>query len=146
MAVSIWCAIPRTWVSPTMGERPTTGAEVAVSALADAGHAEDRAHGHDRVGRRHDDEVGVTDGVQDAGRRGGLVQSDEGQGLGGHLGVEAHPVLLEVDDALPARRVGVGDRDVRLDAVVGHRQQPDASPEGAERQRRHRASVTSESE
>ena len=67
--VSIWSAMPRTWVPPTMGERPTTGARVAPQRLADAGDAEDRADRDDRVGRRQDDQVGVGDRLDHAGRR-----------------------------------------------------------------------------
>ena len=70
-----------------------------------------------------------------------LVEPDEHHGLGRDLGAQPHPVLLEVHDPAAAGRLGVGDRDVRLDPVVGHRQQPDAP--GC--QRRHSASVTSES-
>ena len=58
-----------------------------------------------------------------------VVQPDEDHGLGGHLGAQPHPVLLEVDDPPAAGRLGVGDRDVGLDPVVGHRQQPDAVPQ-----------------
>ena len=123
---SIWWAIPRTWVSPTMGERPTTGAAVAVSAS--------RMPGTPRIvptettgldgGRMTRSASAIASSTPGAGRR--LVQTDEDQRLGRHLGVQAHPVLLEVDDPLAARRVGVGDRDVGLDPVVRHRQQPDA--------------------
>ena len=51
----------------------------------------------------------------------------------GTCGAQPHPVLLEVHDPAAAGRVGVGDRDVGLDPVVGHRQQPHARPEGRRR-------------
>ena len=134
--------MPRTWVPPTMGERPTTGALVAPQRLAHPGDAEDGADGDDRVGRRQEHQVGVGDRVDARPAPGvALVETDDDHGLGGHLGAQPHPVLLEVHDPAAARRLGVGDRHVRLDPVVGHRQQPDA-PGG---QRRHSASVTSES-
>ena len=63
----------------------------------------------------------------------------------GDLGVEPHPVLLEVHDPPPAGAVGVGDGDVGLDPVVGHRQQSQTVAGTGESQRRHSASVTSES-
>ena len=93
--------------------------------ITDPGDAEDRADRHDRVGRRQHHEVGVRDGVEHAGAgRGGVLAHGEDR-LRGHLGAQPHPVLLEVHDAAPADAVGVRDRDVRLDPVVAHRQQPD---------------------
>ena len=59
-----------------------------------------------------------------AGR--GVVEADDDDRLGGHLGAQPHPVLLEVHDPAAARGLRVGDRDVGLDPVVGHRQQPHA--------------------
>ncbi len=95
--------------------------------LADAGHAQDRAHGDDRVARRDDDQVGVDDRVDHAGSGRGLLEADEHQRLGGDAGAQPDPVLLEVHHPTAARRVRVGHGDVRLDAVVGHGQQPDAA-------------------
>ena len=65
--------------------------------------------------------------------------------LGGYLGAQLDPVLLEVHDASPAGGPGVGDGDVGLDPVVGHRQQGDAGPVPGASQRRQSASVTWES-
>ena len=63
-----------------------------------------------------------------SGGRRALLQADEQHTLRRDLGPQTDPVLLEVHDPLPARCVGVGDDDVRLDPVVGHRQQPDTRP------------------
>ena len=79
------------------------------------------------------------------GAGGGVVDPDHDDRLGGHLGSHPHPVLLEVHDPAPARRLGVRDRDVGLDPVVGHREQPHpVAPDGAS-QRRQSASVTFDS-
>ena len=61
--------MPRTWVPPTMGERPDDRGLRGVERLADPGDAEDGADGHDRVRRRQDDQVGVGDRVDHARRR-----------------------------------------------------------------------------
>ena len=94
--------------------------------LADPRDAEDGADRDHRVRRRQQHQVGVGDRVDDAGGRRRLVETDHHDRLGRHLGAQPHPVLLEVHHPASARRLGVGDRHVGLDPVVGHRQQPDA--------------------
>ncbi len=91
--------------------------------FADPGHGEDGPDGHDGVRRREEDDVGSGDGLQDARRRLGLLGADGHDGLRRDGGAQLHPVLLEVNG--PALAVDV-DRHMRLDPVVGHRQQPDA--------------------
>ena len=91
--------------------------------LADAGHAEDRPDGHDRVARRDQDDVGGGDRLEHARCGLGVVDAHLHERAGGQRGTVLDPPLLEVDG--PARAVEVDD-DVGLAAVVGHRQQPDA--------------------
>ena len=126
IAASSCSAIPRTWWPPTMGESPTTGAGVAASAS--------RTPGTPRIVPTETTGLDGGSTTRSApviasttpGCRGGVVLPDHDDRLGRHLGPQPDPVLLEVDDAAAAGRVGVGDGDVGLDPVVGHRQQPEA--------------------
>src|SRR3954451_24529658 len=102
--------------------------------VTDPRYAEDRADADHRVARRHQHQVGVGDRVDDAGAGRGLLEADHEDGLRRYLGLQPHPVLLEVHDPSAARSLGVRDRDVGLDAVVGHRQETDVRlPAPAER-------------
>ena len=117
-----------------MGERPTTRAGVARRAS--------RMPGTPRIVPT--DTTGLDGGTMTTsasaiasstpGAGDGVLQPDHQHRLGGHLGVQPHPVLLEVHDPPAARRLGVGDRDVRLHPVVAHGQQPNPGlPAPAER-------------
>ena len=57
-------AIPRTWsCADDPGDADDRGRRLG-DRVAHAGNAEDRAHGDDRVGRRHDHDVGLGDGLE----------------------------------------------------------------------------------
>src|SRR4051794_30137367 len=83
------------------GGHPDDAARRRQEGVAQAGHAEDRADGHHRVGGREQDGVGRGEGLDDAGRRPRRVDAhlDERRGL--ERRPVAHPPLLEVDGALP---------------------------------------------
>ena len=83
-----------------------TRAGVDRSAPRMPGHGQDRADADHRVGRRQQHDVGVVDGLGDAGARGGLLGADECEAVGGHLRAVAHPPLLKVDRPLLAARPG----------------------------------------
>ncbi len=109
-----------------MGDRPTTGRGGGPHGVADA-----RARRGSCRRTRPGWTAAAPPGRRPRWRRGrpapgvaDVLPHDEDR-LGRHLGAQAHPVLLEVHDPAPAGAVGVGDRDVRLDPVVAHRQQPD---------------------
>ena len=124
-----------------MPETPTTGAVVSTSASRMPGTPRIVPDGDDRVGRRDQHDVGVGDRLEHAGRRLGVLDADRHHGVGGHRGLVADPVLLEVHRPALAG-VRVVDHDVGLDPVVGHRQQLDAAPWIGLSQRWHSAAVT----
>ena len=132
--------MPCTWSAPMIPETPTTGAAVATRAS--------RMPGTPRIvptettgldgGTSTRSASLIASSTPGAGL--GLLDADRHDRVGRDLGTVADPVLLEVHGlAFPGLRVV--DDDVRLDAVVGHRQQLDPPPDG-ESQRRHRAAVT----
>ncbi len=112
---------------PAHGRVPDDGGEAdhghpgLGDRLPDAGHREDGAHGDDRVGRREEDDVRLSDRLQDPGRGLGLLGPHGHDGLGGDRRAEPDPVLLEVDHLALAVHL---DGDMRLDAVVRHGDQP----------------------
>ncbi len=117
--------MPRTGAPPMIGETPTIGAAVATSACADAGDRQDRPDAHDRVGRRQQHHVG-----------GGIASTTPGAGVA----TSAPTAMISTAGVLACNRTHhswkwmAGDprcpstTHVRLDPVVGHRQQPDAGP------------------
>ncbi len=126
--------MPRTWSPATTGESPTTGADVARRASRTPGTP--RIVPTETTGFEGGTSttVSIRDGVDHTGTGGRRLDADRDDRAGRHLGVQPDPVLLEVDGATPRRLGGVVDDDVRLDPVVGHRQQPDPGlPATAER-------------
>ena len=107
-----------------IGETPTTGAGVVGDRLADARHREDRADRDHRVRGGEQHEVGAGDRLDDAGRRARRIEVALPELDRGQRGAVAGPPLLEVQLALAARRIGVGDEHVRVDLGVGRGDQP----------------------
>ncbi len=104
------------------------------------GHREHRAHAHHRVGRCDQHDVGVGDRGEHAGAGSGLLGADRGDRVGRQGGLVPDPPLLEVQGDQtrfgPRGRLRIVDHDVRLDPVVGHRQQCHTrGPPGAQRRR-----------
>jgi hypothetical protein len=104
------------------GGDPHDGSGGAAQRISHPRHPEDDADRDDRVARREEDDVGLPDGVEDPGSRGGAVHADGDEALGGDRGLVPHPPLLEVDGALSLL---VLDDHVGLDGGVRHGQQPD---------------------
>ena len=104
-------------------------------SVADPGNGEDRADADYRIRRREQHEIRIADRLEHAGRRSGLRRAYRQDRLRRDRGVQPDPPLLEVDDSRRwgsatwrvGARLGVArEGDVRLNPVVGHRQQADA--------------------
>ena len=126
-------AMPRTWLPPTIGERPTTGALVARSASRSPGTP--RIVPTETTG--FDGGSSTTSASAIASRTPGpgcgLVEPDERPASRRAPGRAAGPSTPGSARPAPRRRLRVVDHDVGLDPVVGHRQQPHAvAPERVE--------------
>ena len=120
-------ARPRRW-----GRGPTTGHPGVGDGLPDAGHGEDRADADHGVGRREEDDVGRGDGLQHARAPAWPARRRPAPPRARRTEARSRTQYSWKWTAL--RSPSIVDGHMRLDAVVGHRQQPDARlPAGAQR-------------
>ena len=116
--------MPSTGAPPRMPAKPTTGAGLARRAS--------RIPGTARIGpiettgllgaTRIRSAAAIASATPGAGRADSMPTRVIASASG--CGAQPDPVLLEVHRPAAARRLVVGDGDVGLDPVVGHRQQP----------------------
>ena len=115
--------MPRTGAPPMIGDTPTTGPGAGVTASRIPGTPRIVPMETTGLLGRDQHDVCAEDRLEHARPGGGVVDPDLHERLGRQARAVLDPPLLEVDRAAPFVRL---HDDVRLAALVGHRQQPDA--------------------